>query len=102
MTPPLSPSDLESLATSIKEQALDIGFDKVGITRVDRWSLPAETSDPATLDPQISPLMTAEQHLQTWLDRGFQADLTWMESPKRQDIRQVMPGVKSVIAVAMN
>ncbi|MGA1411469.1 MAG: tRNA epoxyqueuosine(34) reductase QueG, partial [Prochlorotrichaceae cyanobacterium] len=108
MTPPLSSSDLATLAASIKAQALEIGFDKVGITRVDRWRSETVTSDPTTLDPATpnpqttSPLRTAEHHLQTWLDRGFQADLTWMESPKRQDIRQVMPGVKSVIAVAMN
>jgi len=99
---------MEYLATSLKSQAQQLGFHKVGITSVDRWRSNPERSDPKPERSQTlsidsnSPLMAAEQYLQHWLDRGFQGDLGWMENPKRQDIRQVMPAVKSVIAVAMN
>lgn len=44
----------------------------------------------------------ATQHLQNWLAQGFEADMAWMANPKRQNIRDVMPDVKSVICVALN
>ena len=81
---------MDHLATALKSQACHLGFDKVGITTVDRWY------------GKASVLQGAEQHLQQWLDRGFQGDLGWMENPKRQDLRQVMPTVKSVVALALN
>lgn len=43
-----------------------------------------------------------QQRLQAWLNQGFQADMAWMANPKRQDIQQCLPGVQSVIAVALN
>jgi epoxyqueuosine reductase len=67
----------------VRQAALDGGFHQVGIAD-------------ANPNPQ------AVQHLQTWLDRGFQAEMAWMANPKRQNIRQVMPEVRSVICVALN
>ncbi|MFP4319292.1 MAG: tRNA epoxyqueuosine(34) reductase QueG [Phormidium sp.] len=72
----------------ILEQAFDLGFHRVGIAAV-----PAEADEGET---------EAVHHLQTWLNQGYQADMDWMANPKRQDIRQVLPGVRSVIAVALN
>ena len=40
--------------------------------------------------------------LQQWLDQGHQANMAWMANPKRQDVRQVMPEVRSIICVALN
>ncbi|WP_416668528.1 tRNA epoxyqueuosine(34) reductase QueG [Egbenema bharatensis] len=68
----------------IKQKALDLGFHKVGIA-----SVPPLASRPSP-------------SLQTWLHQGHHADMLWMEHPKRQDIRSVMPAVQSVICVAMN
>jgi epoxyqueuosine reductase len=72
------------LSPQIKQKALELGFHRVGIAAVD----------------------SGESHsgsgLQAWLEQGYQADMTWMENPKRQDIRQVMPEVRSVICVALN
>lgn len=73
--------------TQVKQKALELGFHKVGIVAVD-------TTDELET--------TAIQQLQTWLALGYQADMEWMANPKRQDIRLVMPQVKSVIAVALN
>lgn len=70
------------LKEQIKQKALEIGFHLVGIASVD----------------EVLP----DTGLQSWLDQGYQADMTWMENPKRQDIRSVMPEVQSVICVALN
>ena len=76
------------MSEAIKAHALSLGFHKVGIAAVEP-------------QPTASEIQHSQQ-LQQWLDRGFHADLAWMNNPKRQDIRQVMPGVRSVISVALN
>jgi epoxyqueuosine reductase len=68
----------------IKKKALELGFHKVGIAEVNEDYLPRP------------------QRLQKWLDRGYNADMAWMADPRRQDIRQVMPAVHSMISVALN
>ena len=67
---------------AIAEKALELGFSKVGIAKAESG---IET-----------------ERLQEWLALGYQADMDWMTNPKRQDITQVMVGVKSVICVALN
>ncbi len=74
------------LGDRLKQKALDLGFHQVGIARVADW------------DHEQQP----NQALQRWLDQGYQADMAWMANPKRQDIHQVLPGVRSVIALALN
>jgi epoxyqueuosine reductase len=73
------------LSAQIKQQALEIGFHQVGI---------------ATVNAQTRSIGQAA--LTTWLDLGYQAEMNWMANPKRQDITQVLPGVQSVICVALN
>ncbi len=68
----------------VKEKALELGFHKVGIASVDQ------------LDT------TQTQRLQAWLELGYHADMEWMASPKRQDIRYLMPEARSLICVALN
>lgn len=68
----------------IKEKATALGFHLVGITAVD------------SLDP------VAVNRLQTWIDRGYHAQMDWMANPKRQDLRSCMPDVKSIVSVALN
>ncbi|NHC36266.1 tRNA epoxyqueuosine(34) reductase QueG [Scytonema millei] len=68
----------------IKQKALELGFHKVGIAAVEAVG-------------------TAErQRLQAWLQLGYQANMAWMANPKREDIRLVMPEVRSLICVALN
>lgn len=71
----------------IRRQALDLGFHKVGIARV---------------EPHSEAVTARNQALQAWLAQGYQADMAWMSNPKRQDITQVMPGVRSLICLALN
>jgi epoxyqueuosine reductase len=70
----------------IEQKAIDLGFHKVGIS--------------AALECQS--LSHSTQWLQQWLDRGHHAEMAWMSDPRRQDILQVMPEVRSVISVALN
>ncbi|MBD2021895.1 tRNA epoxyqueuosine(34) reductase QueG [Leptolyngbya sp. FACHB-36] len=72
------------LSLQIKQKALELGFHKVGIARV-------EEVDRASIE-----------RLQHWLDKGYQADMAWMQNPKRQNIHDVMPEVKSIVCVALN
>jgi epoxyqueuosine reductase len=71
-------------SVQIKEQATGLGFHLVGIAAVD--SLDNLTAD----------------RLQTWLDRGYHAEMDWMANPKRQDLRACMPEVQSIVSVALN
>ena len=73
---------------AIKQKAIALGFHQVGIAKVDRSPSAAE--------------QRAQQHLNDWLAAGYQADMAWMNSPKRQDIRQIMPTANAVVCVALN
>jgi epoxyqueuosine reductase len=72
-------------AHQIETYARSIGFHAVGI---------------AAIDPDTT--TTAASRLQDWLGLGYQAEMAWMSDPRRQDIYQVMPSAKTVIAVALN
>lgn len=73
------------VSPAIKQQALTLGFHKVGIATVPQ----AEDQSPQTSLPQ-------------WLDQGYHADMEWMSDPRRQDIRSVMPDIRSIISVGIN
>ncbi|HAX75574.1 MAG TPA: tRNA epoxyqueuosine(34) reductase QueG [Cyanobacteria bacterium UBA11372] len=68
----------------VKQKALELGFHKVGIAAVN-----------AVEAQEV-------QRSQAWLALGYHADMEWMANPKRQDIRLVMPEVRSVVCVAIN
>ena len=74
-----------ALSRKIKERAHAEGFDKVSIVRAD------------ALKPERA-------RLQEWLDRGFHAEMHWMERDpvKRTDPRLVLPSALSVVVVAVN
>jgi epoxyqueuosine reductase len=69
----------------IEQKAREVGFHHVGIAAVG-----ADSEDSAT------------EHLKAWLALGYQADMAWMNNPKRFDIRACMPQVQSIISVALN
>jgi epoxyqueuosine reductase len=74
----------ESSSTLVKEKAKELGFHAVGIAAIEG----------------IEP--TEAERLQAWIALGYHADMEWMLNPKRQDIRQVMPEVRSLVCVALN
>ncbi|NJL87963.1 MAG: tRNA epoxyqueuosine(34) reductase QueG [Leptolyngbyaceae cyanobacterium SM1_1_3] len=57
---------------------------------------------PLSAEPMPSAEAETQQALQRWLKQGYEADMSWMHNPKRQDIRQVMPEVRSLICLALN
>jgi epoxyqueuosine reductase len=71
--------------TRLKERALALGFDKVGI-------VPA------------APLDTERARLEEWLQRGYHGEMSWMarDPERRTDPRLLMPEARSVVVVALN
>jgi epoxyqueuosine reductase len=76
---------MNDLTQQVEDRAREIGFHAVGI---------------AAIDPNTT--HTAAQRLQEWLSQGYQAEMAWMNDPRRQDIYQLMPAAKTVIALALN
>ncbi|MFN6962518.1 MAG: tRNA epoxyqueuosine(34) reductase QueG [Pyrinomonadaceae bacterium] len=76
---------MRSLSLEIKQKAREIGFDLVGIARLER------------LEPEAA-------RFKAWLDAGFQGEMRWLERDpeKRADPRLVFPEARSVVAVALN
>ncbi|KAM3096019.1 tRNA epoxyqueuosine(34) reductase QueG [Phormidesmis sp. 146-35] len=75
----------QELTQKIKQKALELGFHKVGIVRID----------------EVTNQQSVES-LQSWLEQGYQAEMAWMANPKRQNIQLVMPEVRSLVCVALN
>jgi epoxyqueuosine reductase len=75
-----------SLEAKIKQKALELGFNAVGITT-------ADPVDPAHIDT-----------FRKWLDDGCAAKMAYMHRniDKRFDPEQLLKGAKSVICVALN
>jgi epoxyqueuosine reductase len=69
-------------SNQIKQKAKELGFSHVGIAK-------AESGIESI-------------RLENWLKLGYQAEMNWMANPKRQDISQVMEGVKSIICLGLN
>ena len=69
------------LGSEIKRWALEIGFDLVGIAPVDAGN----------------DLEFARQ----WVERGFAGKMEYLANPKRNDLRLVLPSVKSAICVGL-
>jgi epoxyqueuosine reductase len=75
-------ADWARATEQVKRQALALGFDKVGI---------ASAADPPDLTS-----------LRAWLAAGMAADMAWMADPRRMDPERVLPGVQSLVCVALN
>lgn len=79
------PEKIPVSSSQVKQKARSLGFHKVGIAAVD-----------SDADESVG------ERLKAWLALGYQADMAWMDNPKRFDIRACMPEVQSVICVALN
>jgi epoxyqueuosine reductase len=79
---PLSKSNLSEL---IKQRARELGFDKVGLVSAH------EFTDEAT-------------RLGEWLNRGYQANMRWLERDveKRTNPQLLLPNARSAVVVALN
>lgn len=88
-----------TLAHQIKQAAHDLGFQAVGISRVDDSLQPSAISGRS--EP-FAPLLYA--HLAKWLQQGYHGAMAWMarEPTRRADPRLVLTGCRSVISLGMN
>jgi len=79
----ISPARVKLSTARLTRLALDAGFELVGFARAE--PIP-------------------EEHLASWLEAGFAADLDWMKArvEERLDPAKLLPGAKSVIALACN
>lgn len=82
----------------IKQSALDLGFDVVGIS-----ALPAQPQSEPDQD-DLSPTGDLIGRLRQWLRREFHATMAWMarDPERRADPTHVLPGCRSIISVGMN
>ena len=73
------------MSDTIKARALELGFHKVGIARVEA-------------------LVPEGERFFAWLDRSYHGEMAWLEREpsKRTDPRLIFPEARSVISVAMN
>jgi epoxyqueuosine reductase len=79
-----------TLSGAIKQEARALGFDAVGIARIDASASPRQH--------------TRFARLTQWLERGFHGTMAWMgqRPEKRADPRQILPDCRSIISVAVN
>jgi epoxyqueuosine reductase len=66
---------------TVKQRALDLGFDLAGIAPIGVWK-----------DLEFS---------RQWVEKGFNGEMRYLENPKRFDPRLVLPSAKSVICVGL-
>lgn len=78
----ISVSELSQL---IRQQALELGFDEVGISAAKRLDKDAE-------------------QLEKWLEKGFQGEMSYLErnKEKRYDPRLLLEGTQSIVSVLYN
>ncbi len=76
---------MNTLTNRIKAKALELGFSKVGVARAEKLS-------------------EEGNRLEEWLNRGYQASMSWMANniEKRIDPTLIVSNARSVVSVALN
>jgi len=69
------------LSLTIKQRALQIGFDLAGIAPLSAWH-----------DLEFA---------RRWIERGYNGEMRYLANPQRQDPRRVLSSVKSVVCVGL-
>src|SRR2546428_5112911 len=83
-----------TLAEDIKREARALGFQAVGISRIETF----------LEDTEIPLSRSLHARLLEWLRRGFHGTMSWIarEPERRADPRTILAGCRSVISVGMN
>ena len=76
---------MSDFTSEIKEKAIEIGFEKIGIARVESTN-------------------KAQSNLETWISKGRHASMEWIDKRKeeRGNIYNYFPEAVSLISVGMN
>jgi epoxyqueuosine reductase len=94
-----------SLTEEIKREAFALGFNAVGIARVEDTGSTFEVQGSRLTSNLELPLPALlRTRLLEWLRRGFHGTMAWMarEPARRADPSAVLPGCRSVIVVGAN
>src|SRR5438874_2560 len=94
-----------SLTEAIKREAGALGFDAVGISRVDDTSQPPVAPPTSLPCPPTAPLShRLFSRLVEWLRLGYHGTMAWMtrDPSRRSNPQLVLPGCRSMISVGMN
>src|SRR5262249_17806223 len=70
-----------SLSATVKQRALEVGFDFAGIA-------------PLSMCKDL-------EFARAWVDRGFGGEMRYLQNPKRDDPRYILPSAKSVVCVGL-
>ena len=95
------------LAEAIKREALALGFDAVGISRVAESNQPSAISHQPDSSPP-NPATPLPHHLLSrlaeWLRQGYHGTMAWMtrDPSRRSDPQLVLPGCRSMVSVGMS
>ena len=81
----MKPPDATLLAAELRQRAGALGFEPVGIAAV----------------PGSPRLALRSAALERWLAAGHQADMGWMADPRRRVVEGLLPGARSLLAVAL-
>lgn len=94
-----------SITEAIKAEARALGFDAVGVSRVDESGQPPAGPTPSLPPHPVTPLSHhLFSRLAEWLQRGYHGTMAWMtrDPTRRSNPRLVLPGCKSMVSVGMN
>jgi epoxyqueuosine reductase len=69
------------LSATVKERALEVGFDLAGVAPLSVWK-----------DLEFA---------RAWVERGFGGEMRYLQNPKRDDPRHILPSAKSVVCVGL-
>jgi epoxyqueuosine reductase len=88
-----------SVTDRIKARALELGFDAVRIAAVTPGRADAGGPEPATADAP------GAGHFEAWLDAGHHGEMSWLATARnrarRADPARILPGIRSILCVAM-
>src|SRR6516165_79808 len=70
-----------SLSATLKQRALEVGFDLAGIAPLAVWK-----------DLEFA---------REWVARGFGGEMRYLRNPKRDDPRLILPSANSVVCVGL-
>ena len=94
---------MPTLTETIKQEAIGLGFDVVGVTRVSPKPSPSQKeSNPDPSEENIQGQLY--RLLVEWLRRGFHGTMQWMTAnpERRSNPQTILPGCESLISLGIN
>jgi len=94
---------MPTLTEAIKQEAFQLGFDAIGVTRV-RSGLPPPTQDSKSTDSENHLQRQLYTRLWEWLSRGFHGTMEWMahKPERRSNPQAILAGCQSLISLGVN